>query len=278
MPVNLKFAKALYKIASLADKYSFLARIMAVLKSMPLIWKVIELTPLRDDHVFALPQDKVVQVNQSLNAPEETVLPSQILEYFIKKSKYRFLMNFCFCRYSNECKDYPIGYGCLFIGETASKIPSNRGRLVSIEEALNYAKKCRDLGLVQLIGKAAADPIILGVSPHDKFLTVCFCCPCCCGLGLFKHVPHQLARTYEKMPGIEIKITEACVGCGTCAKNTCFIDAIRVVNKRVVINDDCKACGRCVLACPNNAIELMINDDLYIDKGIKEIERRVDVI
>ncbi len=196
---SAKIGKAFYKAAFLLERYPLLARIMSIMHKLPVIWKVIELTPVGYDHLITLPNDKVIQINQSLKTPKETILPSQIVEYFIKNSEYRFLMNFCNCRYGNDCKNYPIGIGCIFIGEAAKKITPEYGRLVSKEEALDHVKKCREMGLVHLIGKDYTDALALGVSPHDKLLTICNCCQCCCSFGLYKHLPHRLAKTYKKI-------------------------------------------------------------------------------
>ena len=78
------------------------------------------------------------------------------------------------------------------------------------------------------------------------------------------------------MIGVEVKVTDRCVGCGTCVK-TCFVEAIRVVNKRAVISDKCRGCGRCVEACPKHAIELTIHDSQFLQKTIDRISEHVKV-
>jgi len=67
------------------------------------------------------------------------------------------------------------------------------------------------------------------------------------------------------------------VGCGTCTKGNCFVDSIHMVNDRAFINENCRGCGRCIDICPQNAIELLINDKEYIIKSIKRIDKLVDV-
>lgn len=55
-----------------------------------------------------------------------------------------------------------------------------------------------------------------------------------------------------------------CLGLGTCAR-VCKFDAIKFVNGRAFISrEDCKACGMCVEACPNNLIELVPYDSHYV--------------
>ncbi|MBU0503063.1 MAG: 4Fe-4S binding protein [Candidatus Omnitrophota bacterium] len=46
-----------------------------------------------------------------------------------------------------------------------------------------------------------------------------------------------------------------CNGCGAC-KDICPVNAIKIENKKAVINDDCVGCGVCVDQCPNEAISI----------------------
>ena len=79
------------------------------------------------------------------------------------------------------------------------------------------------------------------------------------------------------MPGVKVRVNERCVGCGTCTKGICIADAIKIVNKRAVINTACIGCGRCIEVCPQEAIEISIEDKEYLEKSIKEISPLVDV-
>jgi hypothetical protein len=89
-------------------------------------------------------------------------------------------MNTCLCRDAKQCKDYPIDLGCLFLGEAALGINPRLGRGVTKREALEHIRRCREAGLVHLIGRNKLDTVWLGVGPGDKLLTICHCCPCCC--------------------------------------------------------------------------------------------------
>ena len=54
-----------------------------------------------------------------------------------------------------------------------------------------------------------------------------------------------------------------CLGFGSCVK-VCPFDAIHVVNGVAVVDKDkCKACGKCIDACPKNLIELIPYDSKY---------------
>jgi len=46
---------------------------------------------------------------------------------------------------------------------------------------------------------------------------------------------------------------EKCNGCGECV-DICGFDAIKIVDGKAEINDDCVECGACVFRCPNKAI------------------------
>ncbi|MHA1277397.1 MAG: 4Fe-4S binding protein [Candidatus Helarchaeota archaeon] len=250
--------------------------LMAKMTRLPLFGPLIDKLMFEGDALVCLPKDHVIQIDEAIS-PEQAVLPSQIAEYFINKAEFHWIMNFCICRESNKCKDYPREYGCLFLGEAAKGINPKLGRQVTKEEAINYLKKCRNAGLVHFIGKNKLDSIWLGVKPEEKLLTICSCCPCCCISGGLKYLIPQIADKYEKLPGVKVIVTEACVGCGTCEK-VCFLDAIQVINNRAVINEAmCRACGRCVEKCPKNAIELTLTDDQFLSKTIEKIEQHVDL-
>jgi len=46
-----------------------------------------------------------------------------------------------------------------------------------------------------------------------------------------------------------------CTGCGVCVE-VCPVDAIRIENDKVIINEECLECGVCVNQCPNEALTL----------------------
>ena len=242
---------------------------------LPFVNKIIE-EGTKNDEMIYLTQDRVIQVNQKVDEEEDLILPSKIAEYFVNKTEYHWIMNFCICRDSLHCKDYPSDLGCLFLGEPVLGINPELGRRVSREEALEHLKKCRDTGLLHVIGRHALDAFWLGVSPQHKLFTICNCCPCCC-MNKYASTVSYVGKPLKKMPGVEVKVTDKCIGCGTCTKGICFINAIQIVNNRAKISEICRGCGRCVEICPQNAIELTINDEEYINKTIKSLESLVDV-
>jgi len=249
---------------------------------VPLLGRAIDKMLFDGDDIMYLPKDtvaqKVIQIGKSLDRPEESAFPSEVVHHFIEKANHHWIMNFCICRDASKCKDYPIEYGCLFLGEAVNDINPELGRIVTKEEAHEYARKCREAGLVHLIGRNKLDATWLGVSPGEKLLTICNCCPCCCLWKILPDMKAEIGRKVTKMPGIDVRVTDACIGCGTCTEeNVCFVDAISLVDDKAVISAECRGCGRCVEVCPNDAIELTIDNDEFIGDSIERVSSVVDV-
>jgi Na+-translocating ferredoxin:NAD+ oxidoreductase RNF subunit RnfB len=57
--------------------------------------------------------------------------------------------------------------------------------------------------------------------------------------------------------------TFGCMGYGSCVK-ACDFDAIHIVNGIAVVDKEkCKACGKCVVTCPRNLVELVPYESQY---------------
>jgi ferredoxin len=163
------------------------------------------------------------------------------------------------------------------LGEAVNQINPKFGRLVSKDEALEHAQRCREAGLVHMIGRNKLDSVWLGAGPSQKLLTICNCCPCCCLWGIIPQLSPLIRDKVSRMPGVNVMVTERCIGCGTCSEGVCFVDAIQVVDGFAVINETCRGCGRCVEICPNEAIELSVDYDEIPSAMIKRISSLVDI-
>jgi len=265
---SVRFVNMLKRLYRHADFLAKLTKISFIKKKI--------LKAVKYDEMIYLTQDKVIPVNQDVDKPDDMILPSQVAEYFVNKTDYHWIMNFCICRDSLKCKDYPINLGCLFLGAPSIGINPKIGRRVSKEEALEHLKKCREAGLVYVIGRNELDAKWLGVGPGHKLLTICNCCPCCC-ISRYAAKIYFISSTIKKMPGVEVKVTDKCIGCGTCTKGICFVEAIQIIEKKAIISEECRGCGRCVAACPSHAIELTIHDDNFLQESIEMIEKAVDL-
>jgi len=249
---------------------------LADLTNYPLIGDLFDKLFFEEDNMFYLTKDSVIELNRTIEMPDNYVLPSKIVDHFIEEANHHWIMDFCICRKSDRCEDYPIELGCLFLGEAAKDINPELGRAVTEKEALEHVKECREAGLVHLIGRNKLDPVWLDVSPGKKLMTICNCCPCCCLWKMLPDLRRDISGKVKKLPGVEIKVNESCVGCGKCTE-VCFVDAIRVEEGRAVIKEDCRGCGRCVEVCPEEAIEIRIVELKYYQKSIEDLEDAVDI-
>ncbi|NQT25116.1 4Fe-4S binding protein [candidate division KSB1 bacterium] len=229
------------------------------LTHVPLIGHWIDNALFRGDHLYFLPHEKTIVLNQSLPNPESLVLPFRIVEHFIKQTNDLWIMNKCICRDASQCKDYPIDCGCLFLGNAVHGINPDLGRPVTQAEALHYVAKCREAGLIHLIGRNRLDTVWLGTGPVNELLTICNCCPCCCLWKMLPNLPMHIESRVSGLPGLFPTINDQCTGCGICTDNICFVNAISMKEGRVDIGEGCKGCGRCVSACPEQAIELNVS-------------------
>lgn len=231
---------------------------------------------LGDDLVY-LPETRVIELGIPLERPEETVLPHQLVERFIERAGFIWQMNKCICRDASGCRDYPVDFGCLFLGEAAKEINPALGRPVTREEALEYARACRDAGLVHLVGRNKMDTVWLGVGPGNRLLTICHCCPCCCLWKALPHVSREISGAVSRLPGVSVSVAEDCTGCGACARDTCFVNAITVHEGRANISDACRGCGRCVAECPSGAIRLEYQGAESVDAAFQRLSELVRV-
>lgn len=247
----------------------------AKLTRVPVLGAIVDKMLFDNDDMVYLPKDSVViEVNQEIPFTN-TVLPSQIVDKFIDEAETHFIMDFCICRDSNQCEDYPIDLGCLFMGEAAAKIDPRLGRLATKEEAHRHVAKAREAGLVHLIGRNKLDAVWLDTGPDEKLMTVCNCCPCCCLWKMLPNLGGHISEKITAMDGVSVEVTGKCVGCGSCV-DVCFVNAIELVDGQAEISEACRGCGRCVEACPENAIMLTIDPSSY-EKTIGRISSSVEL-
>jgi ferredoxin len=108
-------------------------------------------------------------------------------------------------------------------------------------------------------------------------MTICNCCPCCCIARAFTYGNKELKGFIKKMPGVEVKISDDCTGCGLCVESgACIFRAIKMEDGQVRRTEACVACGRCADICPEHAIEIIM-DKKSIDDAIETLTIAVDV-
>lgn len=243
----------------------------------PWFGKLVDRYLFEGDDVVYLPKDNLIPIHQPVAVPEETVLPSEVAAHFVDEANHLFIMDKCFCREADQCEDYPIDIGCVFMGEAVHKINPKLGHLATRDEVHSHLARAREAGLVHMIGRNRIDYVWMGVGPYGKLLTICNCCPCCCLWRVLPDLPEEIRGNVRAMSGVTVTVTDRCVGCGTCAADVCFVDAIKMVDGRAVITDACLGCGRCVEICPTHAIELSVADDAFVTDAIDQLTPLVDI-
>ncbi len=252
-------------------------RKIARLSRIPVVAAAMDKTIFNGDDMIFLPRDRVV-VGQTIEPPASTVLPSALVDHFIEKASYRWIMDYCICRDGDNCQHYPHDLGCIFLGDAVLNISSKIGHLASKDEALTHARRARDLGLVNLIGRDRIDNIWSGAKPFGRLMTICHCCPCCCLFRVLPDLDPVNRAKVTRMPGVRVWVNaQDCIGCGACESQGCFVEAIKVSGGRAQISQECRGCGRCVEACPQKAIHLNIEDSGYLQKQIARISGLVDI-
>jgi ferredoxin len=243
----------------------------------PLVGSAVDQLLFKGDDIVYLPKDQMITINATIDEPVNMTIPSQIVSHFIKQASYHWVMDFCICRDAACCQEYDQQLGCLFLGEAVLRINPKLGRLVSKDEALTHVERCRQAGLVHMIGRNKLDTVWLGVSPGEKLLTICNCCPCCCLWKILPELHPSIGDKVQRMPGVQVTVTDLCAGCGSCTEDVCFVNAIYLKEGMAQISEACRGCGRCVEVCPNQAIELCIDDQTFASQTIGRISSIVDV-
>lgn len=216
-------------------------------------------------------------INTDIEMPENTPMPLELLYRLIGEASHRVIIDYCGCRKAFGCEDYPVGIGCLLLGDSALEV---RRRFphheASIEEAREHARLAVDAGLVPVIGKARVDNFIFKIKDRSRLVTVCFCCECCCITRLTSTLPlKHLEPIFPRLESVTVTVSDRCRGCGKCVEH-CYVQAIEVMDGTAVISGYCRACGRCATACPNDAVEIRITDPDFLEKTRDRIRSYID--
>ena len=279
---NITFSDISVKFIKLTFKSRFL--LAKTCRKVPVVSKIVNKLLFEGDDIQVLPRDRTtlttrnIQINQDIPITPNVVLPSEVLREFIQRSNYHFIMDFCICRVSSDCNDYPHELGCLFLGKGTQKISTKLGRTVSVNEAIEHINKCNEAGLVHIIGRNKIDSVWLNTGAKEDLLSICNCCPCCCLWKMAPDLPENISKGLTPMMGVEIKFdSNLCTGCGKCVSGSCFVNAIRIEDGKAIINDNkCRVCGRCAEICENRAITVLMSSDAVVH-SIERIENLVDV-
>ncbi len=206
-------------------------------------------------------QSRVVPLHAEVSQSKNAIVPYQLVDDFIDKAGFIIILNECICRRGMECKDYPIDFGCIMLGEGSRvMLEAGHGKEATAKEAKAYARKGAEHGFAVFAAQAKAEEQMMGI-PVDKrhqFIELCFCCPCCCiAMSNLKYYTPEVKKHNFVSVGFVAKALPDCKGCKDCV-DACPAGAIRVNGNKVwVKEDDCIGCGVCQLKCKHDSIKLV---------------------
>ena len=195
---------------------------------------------------------------------EKVVLPIDLVKETLKKVKYISGMDTCLCREANDCEDYPIDMACIFMGEPAKTVVKNGlAKELTYEEACARVDRAAELGLVAQAVWIEVEQMLWGVRNDelDKFLEICFCCPCCCiAMRLARNATSKERHRFQPAGWTAVADRTKCTGCGLCVEGEhgCHMDAIKLSEDgKVEIDQEiCVGCGICKARCPGDVIKI----------------------
>jgi UDP-glucose 4-epimerase len=246
-----------------------------ILSKLPIFRSILTTRINEDDVGFFIP------INQSLGTFEKKIMPVKVFEHFINKASNIVILNKCGCRVHNNCQKHDHSIGCMNMGDDTLNLlfTEDRKHVATKEEALELVKKAVDNGLIPLLGRAMDEAAGAGVEDTGKFMSACFCCPCCCvDIKIVKHGSSKLSAFLHRIEGLNVVVDEElCVGCGDCIE-ACVWNGMEMIDDKAHVNEEgCLGCGRCETSCPNDAISITLNDSSDVDALIDELESHVTV-
>lgn len=157
-------------------------------------------------------------------------------------------------------------------------ISEDRGSVVTKEQALERVQRSVDDGLIPLLGRAMSEAEGYGVADTGHFLSMCFCCPCCCVNGKILSLGSVGLSIFHRMEGVHVEVDEdLCSGCELCLE-VCAFKGMEMTDGLARVNQElCLGCGRCEEVCPEDAVSIEIDDARRIDELVDKIASYVDV-
>jgi UDP-glucose 4-epimerase len=214
-----------------------------------------------------------IPVDEEIEIPPSVVAPREILVDYITRASFRAIVHECPCRKGQGCENHPQDIGCMLLGDAARRVDPDVARQATVEEALAHVDRALEAGLLPLMGHLLIDKYIFGLRDFDRFLTLCFCCRCCCVVRSgMRNLVEAYPRSLVRLEGIEVAVTEECVGCGECVA-VCPVENVGLEDGRAVIGDRCLGCGTCARTCSRGHISIIVRPD---SSPIADLRRRVE--
>jgi len=195
---------------------------------------------------------------------EKVVVPLEFIKESLKNVTYIAGMDTCLCREATGCKDYPHDVACLFLGEAAKTVVKHDlGRQFTYEEACARVDEAAKHGLMGQAVWIEVEQMLWGVrnDQMDRFLEICFCCPCCCiAMRLARNATSAERHRFHPAGWTAVPDLTKCIGCRKCVSGPhgCPVEAISFgEDGKVVINQEsCVGCGICRSRCDLDVIKI----------------------
>ena len=167
-------------------------------------------------------------------------------------------VSLCHCRHVKHHLGEDCGHpmeNCLSLGRgTNFLIKRKLAKQIDRDQALDILAQARELGMVQ-----SADNV------QNRVSFICNCCGCSCSiLEAFKRIQLNENSTHTSNY-IAYVNSESCTGCGKCVQ-ACPIEAIsmkagettgeRPAKQSIIDESRCLGCGVCVSSCPFKVITM----------------------
>jgi electron transport complex protein RnfB len=197
-------------------------------------------------------QMRTIPVNVDIN-PEFLVGKYDDARALIEKSPGPFAVMNCVCRQGKEkmghkCSQTDIRETCFTIGKSA-RLMMERG----------VARKLSKPEMLDLIGRAEKEGMVLQPANNQEPGFICCCCGCCCGVLTAAKKYDNPSEFLHANFLVEIN-PDKCTACGECIE-LCQMDALESVNNHTeVLEKRCIGCAVCVSACATDAISLIKKD------------------
>ena len=208
---------------------------------------------------------------------EKVVVPMDLVKEALKDVTYIAGMDTCLCRDANGCTDYPHDLACLFFGDAGKTVVEHQlGVPLTYEEACDRVDRAAEHGLMAQALWIEVEQFLWGIrnDKMDKFLEICFCCPCCCiAMKLARNAqPEDRPKIFHPAGWTAVADQTRCVGCRKCVDgpNGCPMEAITFNEQgKIQIDQDlCVGCGICKARCNLDAIK--IKQTMPMRSSIKE--------
>jgi len=245
--------------------YHFFIKYSAWMKKGGLKSKIykrgIMIAPVMEAHTSTIVMPLDIDITDK---SEKVVIPMDMLKESLKHASYIAGMDSCLCRDATDCKDYPKNVACLFLGEGGKTVVKHKlGRQFTYEEACNRIDEAAASGLMAQAVWIEVEQMLWGIrNDHmDKFLEVCFCCPCCCiAMRLARNAEPEDRIRFHPSGWTAVPNQTKCIGCRKCAAGPhgCPVEAISFNTDGLVqINQElCVGCGICKTRCPEDVISI----------------------